>query len=144
MGCHGGSPQPDAHPGFRARGFYCDTRIAGAAAVDHFIPWSRHPDNGIENLVVADRRCNSFKRDFVPATELLERWRAERFGPSGGDLPALAEIASQLGWEHHPERTFAAAGAIFLCLPPDAKLWHREKSFVAPKSEILAAVFGPL
>jgi hypothetical protein len=25
---------------------------------DHFIPWSRHPDNGIENLVVTDRRCN--------------------------------------------------------------------------------------
>ncbi len=55
---------------------YCDTRIAGAAEVDRFIAWSRHPDNGIKNLVVADWRRNSFK----PATERLERWRTERSG----------------------------------------------------------------
>ena len=40
------------------RRFYCERRIDGQVEVDHFIPWARHPDNGIENLVVADQRCN--------------------------------------------------------------------------------------
>jgi HNH endonuclease len=97
-GCHGRSLQPDAHPGFPARGvplfgamrvsldkvrqplrefqenrcFYCETPIRGPAEVDHFIPWARHPDDGIGNLVAADARCNNDKRDFVASTEHLQ------------------------------------------------------------------------
>ena len=26
--------------------------------MDHFIPWARYPDDGIENLVLADAGCN--------------------------------------------------------------------------------------
>ncbi|MBE3074880.1 MAG: HNH endonuclease, partial [Actinobacteria bacterium] len=35
------------------RCFYCGGRLRGAADVDHFVPWARWPDNGIENLVAA-------------------------------------------------------------------------------------------
>ena len=38
------------------RCFYCAERLASRAGqtpdVDHFIPWSRYPDDGLENLVV--------------------------------------------------------------------------------------------
>jgi hypothetical protein len=45
--------------------FYCKSELQGRAEVDHFIPWSRYPDDGLDNLVVAHRRCNNSKRDFL-------------------------------------------------------------------------------
>jgi len=35
--------------------FYCGSRMSGPGEVDHFIPWARYPDNGIENLVAAQQ-----------------------------------------------------------------------------------------
>ena len=51
------------------RCFYCDGRMAGAADVDHFIPWSRYPDDTLDNLVAAHPRCNNSKRDFLAAVD---------------------------------------------------------------------------
>src|SRR5690242_7243346 len=36
--------------------FYCGKQVLDSrnGHVDHFIPWARYPDNGIENLVLAD------------------------------------------------------------------------------------------
>ncbi len=36
--------------------FYCGRKLRGSAEVDHFVPWSRYPDNSIENLVVEPHR----------------------------------------------------------------------------------------
>jgi CRISPR/Cas system Type II protein with McrA/HNH and RuvC-like nuclease domain len=50
------------------RCFYCDERVADATTgqVDHFIPWSRYSDDGLDNFVVAHATCNGFKSN---------RWR---------------------------------------------------------------------
>ena len=32
---------------------------------DGSVPWSRYPENGLLNLVVADVKCNGNKRDFL-------------------------------------------------------------------------------
>ncbi|MBW1683872.1 MAG: HNH endonuclease [Deltaproteobacteria bacterium] len=40
------------------RCFYCGDRVRTRIEVDHFIPWARYPDNGLENLVVSDPGCN--------------------------------------------------------------------------------------
>src|SRR5437870_3987786 len=62
------------------RCFYCAARLASRAGqtpdVDHFIPWSRYPDDGLENLVVAHARCNAQKRDFLAAAAHVRHWRA--------------------------------------------------------------------
>jgi 5-methylcytosine-specific restriction endonuclease McrA len=42
--------------------------------VDHFIPWARYPDDAVENLVAADGRCNSAKRDFLASGGHLGWW----------------------------------------------------------------------
>jgi len=42
--------------------------------VDHFVPWARHPDDAIENLVVADGRCNGDMRAFLAAPDHVGRW----------------------------------------------------------------------
>ena len=43
------------------RCFYCRTRIAdpNQSEVDHFLPWARYPDDGLDNFVVADKKCNA-------------------------------------------------------------------------------------
>jgi hypothetical protein len=42
--------------------FYCAGRMTGRLDVDHFLPWSRHPDNTLDNLVAAHgtRRLSSW------------------------------------------------------------------------------------
>ena len=32
------------------RCFYCEDALRGPTDVDHFIPWARYPDNGLDNL----------------------------------------------------------------------------------------------
>jgi hypothetical protein len=39
--------------------FYWHARLAAKREVDHFIPWSHSGDDGLDNLVVACRRCNN-------------------------------------------------------------------------------------
>jgi hypothetical protein len=67
----------------RGRCFYCHAAIArGAAHVDHFIAWSRYPTDLAHNFVLADSRCNTKKRDRLPACEHLAVWgeRNARYG----------------------------------------------------------------
>jgi 5-methylcytosine-specific restriction endonuclease McrA len=58
------------------RCFYCEARIADPVSgqVDHFVPWSRYPDNTVDNFVVADKRCNGFKSSSLAAADHLSRW----------------------------------------------------------------------
>ncbi len=43
------------------RCFYCEDRLRRSVEIDHFIPWARYPDNGLDNLVAAHRGCNGKK-----------------------------------------------------------------------------------
>ena len=122
--------------------FYCSTRIREphSAELDHFIPWSRYPDNGIDNLVVADKKCNGYKRDFLASEEHVERWRT-RFFPGSKEATLLNTIADPIGWERHPHRTWSAARVIYLRLPNDYKLWHLQREFVSADVDRLRTLF---
>ena len=119
--------------------FYCRTPLTEAVEVDHFVPWARHPDDGIHNLVVADRRCNNSKRHFLAATRHVERWKG-RADDHGTDLD---EIAAFHQWPRNATRTGGAARAIYLRLREDARLWLERGAFEAPDlgrlSRILSA-----
>ncbi len=54
--------------------FYCRSRISGPAEVAHFIPWTRYPVDLGHNFVLADKQCNSSKRDYLAAEQHLENW----------------------------------------------------------------------
>jgi 5-methylcytosine-specific restriction endonuclease McrA len=56
------------------RCFYCRKDVGHDRHVDHFIPWSRHPDNGLENLVLADGRCNLQKHAYLAGLDHLQPW----------------------------------------------------------------------
>lgn len=107
------------------RCFYCDGRISNRAEVDHFIPWSRYRDNGLDNLVPAHPKCNNSKRDFLASAEHVEHW-VERARLYDADLTALAEA---FGWPRDLARSTAVARAVYLRLPSSARLWRGPDEF---------------
>jgi len=110
------------------RCFYCGSRVRARGQIDHFIPWARHPDNGIENLVFTDQRCNNDKRAFLASAEHVEGWAA-RFGDPSL-IGQMTEIAEDRAWERHPDRTLSVARSIYLRLPDTARLWVAPRTFV--------------
>ena len=118
--------------------FYCRQRIRGKRHVDHFVPWSRHPDDGIDNLVVVHGACNLAKSDHLAAAEHVERW-AERTRDCEVELGQIADSAE---WPYQPSRTLGIARSIYLRLPPGARLWRIEDRFVALDETRLLSVFG--
>jgi hypothetical protein len=110
------------------RCFYCGGALSRSSDVDHFIPWARYPDNGIENLVLADAACNGAKRDFLAAGEHVRRWRERNLARS----QVLVGIADAVRWETHPEETLGVARGLYLRLAPSARLWLRGPEFCPP------------
>jgi 5-methylcytosine-specific restriction endonuclease McrA len=120
------------------RCFYCDDKLSTKYEVDHFIPWARHADDGIHNLVAADQKCNGRKHDYLAAAEHVERWR-RRARESASDL---AEIARKASWESRPDRTLSVARAIYQMLPEDARLWRAGDEFIVIERGRIAAALA--
>jgi hypothetical protein len=102
------------------RCFYCQERLE-RPQVDHFIPWARVPMNAIENLVIADAKCNHGKREHLAAAEHVEAWAMR----SREDGPNLLEIARHATWEQGADRVLGVARATYLLLRPSSRLWLR-------------------
>jgi len=119
------------------RCFYCENPLSRALHVDHFIPWSRHPDDGIDNLVLAHERCNLEKRNFLAGREHLRRWRRRE---SEADL-GLAEIAEQKAWPRDAERTLGSVRAAYLAVSREQRLWLGGSEFeLAERAELRSAL----
>jgi len=117
----------------RGRCFYCETSLTGEVHVDHFIPWARHPDNGLHNLVAADDRCNGAKRDYLASVHHLERWR-ERSVQQGVQLE---HIAAKNDWDLGVDRVLGVARAIYLAIGNEMPLWRNGKTFEPSDAERL-------
>jgi hypothetical protein len=118
------------------RCFYCDARIddPGRADVDHFIPWSRYPDDGLDNFVVADRRCNGSKGNSLAAAEHLRRW-SRRFASDSSEDAQFRDLSTASRWNRESAKSLSVARAIYPRLPSDARLWLRGSEFVQPDKE---------
>lgn len=108
------------------RCFYCKDAFRGAPDVDHFIPWVRYPDNGLDNLVATHARCNNRKRDFLAAAGHVERWAIRNVERT----EEIAHAAKQLTWERDPVRSRAVAVATYSRLDDGAKVWLEGASLV--------------
>ena len=104
--------------------FYCGDRLGQRVEVDHFLAWSRWPNDAVENLVVADR-CNGAKSDHLVAPEHLDRWSAH-VSERAGDL---AEIAIQAGWSSDHPRSLGLVRSTYGHLAPGTPLWVRGREF---------------
>jgi hypothetical protein len=116
--------------------FYCGDKVGDKAHVDHFIPWSRHPDNGLHNLVVAHAHCNTDKRDYLPAFHHVKHWR-ERTQSQG---EVLSNVATDLCWETGDQRILGVARAIYLALPSEVSLWFASKQKFMADAEMIRSL----
>ena len=122
--------------------FYCQERIGGTAEVDHFVPWAKHPDDGLDNLVAAHGRCNNRKRDALAAVSPhLARW-SRRFDPDADEGRRFADTAAATDWPRWPERTLGAARSLYLWLPAGTPLWQHDATFVPSQPHDAAALLG--
>lgn len=120
-----------------SRCFYCEGRISAHAEVDHFIPWKRYPDDGLDNLVVAHPKCNNSKRDFLAAAEHVESWNVRRAKHD----TELAALAAEAAWHRDIDRTRSIATSIYSRLPVTARLWSAPSVFGPnERDRILAAL----
>jgi len=99
----------------------CARAVTSGGQVDHFIPWARHFDNGLDNLVYAHASCNNRKRALLVAENQVEHW-VERFDGKSRQANGLV-IAAAKEWERDPVRTLGLARASYLKLPATARLW---------------------
>jgi hypothetical protein len=107
--------------------FYCGDALRATADLDHFLPWSRCGDDGLDNLVAAHPRCNNRKRNSLAAPEHLERWMS-RSQVHGSDL---GMIATDAGWLRDWRRTLGGARALYLHQPASLPLWLADDRYVA-------------
>jgi 5-methylcytosine-specific restriction endonuclease McrA len=121
------------------RCFYC-ARAAGQAdvEVDHFIPWARHANDALENLVAAHRSCNRDKSDHLVDAAHVERWLVR----NDRDARALAQIADENAWERDEARTLGVARGIYLRLPPATPVWLRGKELIPHVPATVARLFA--
>lgn len=129
--------KPYLHVLQNGRCFYCGTPVGGVneAQIDHFLPWSRHADNGLHNLVLADADCNRDKSAFLPGVVHLRSWR-DRNTALASELRSLAD---SLRWELSEGRCLGAARALYLRLPPTARLWSARRRFEIAEPDRLRA-----
>ena len=125
------------------RYFYCHARIAdpAGAEVDHFVPWARYADDGLDNLVVADTVCNGSKSSSLAADAHLSRW-TRRFAQGSKECDAFTQLAAKARWIRDPGRSLSVARAIYPRLPHDARLWLRGREFVPPDTSVIAGALA--
>lgn len=120
--------------------FYCSQPFSAPSAVDHFVPWSRWPNDAVENLVVAHASCNSHKSDHIPGLLPLEKW-VDRLAAHSGDL---AEVAVAVKWRSDRARTVSLARSLYGHLPTGAVVWNGPERVEAANTNDLLALLAPL
>jgi len=98
---------------------YCPKPLSiVATAVDHFVPWSRWPNDAIENLVLAHASCNTRKSDHVPGPKPLALW-VDRLGMGA----AVTALAAQVPWQAGRDKTLSLARSMYAHLPDGSPVW---------------------
>ncbi|MEO8267017.1 MAG: hypothetical protein ABI706_16050 [Ilumatobacteraceae bacterium] len=115
------------------RCFYCGDQLGARQEVDHFLAWSRWPNDAIENLVIADT-CNGAKSDHLAATEHLVRWRLR----IATHLDDLATVAHNRHWTTSPDRTRALVQSTYSHVPAGTPLWLAGRRFEIATGPLLA------
>ena len=101
------------------RCFYCRGALGLAPEADHFVPRVRCGIDAVENLVLADRRCNNDKRDLLPGLDVTAWARRNEH-----NALALVELATASRWDTDPQATVAVARSTDSHLPQSGTpLW---------------------
>jgi len=103
--------------------FYCKTRLTNKTHIDHFIPWSKYPNDAIENLVLACEPCNGSKTDHLTTPDLLRRWLSHLTA----NALTLSLIADKANLDSDADRTKRLARGTYKELADGALLWRANR-----------------
>jgi len=120
--------------------FYCGRALRSPGDVDHFLPWSRYPDDRLDNLVVTHSACNRLKRDFLASAPHVARW-AQRL--SDHDR-TLSQIADAVAWPRNTPRSLNVIRTTYFRLPDGVALWDEDHHFTPSNHGDLVNAFDPL
>ncbi|MEZ4458997.1 MAG: HNH endonuclease domain-containing protein [bacterium] len=109
--------------------FYCEKKLGKLREVDHFIPWSRSPNDGLHNLVLADQDCNGSKSNHLAEVRHLRKWR-ERNDPDHPMGRRFDHESEGLVWLRNPDESVSIARSLYLSVPRSMPLWRRKSVFV--------------
>jgi len=120
------------------RCFYCRGPLGSTPEADHFIARVRCGIDAVENLVLADRRCNNDQRDLLPSPVHVTAWTRRNQHHD----TALTALATDARWDTDPAATIAVARSIYSHLPPSGTpLWLGYKNVaVADPASAAAAL----
>ena len=103
--------------------FYCISSLGRDTEVDHFLPFSKHNDDSLDNLVAACRKCNGSKSDSYPSLPHVSKWM-ERFVKGSQTGTKLDTIAASIPHFRDSLSTASKARAVYLNKPEGTMLWH--------------------
>lgn len=107
------------------RCFYCAHRFATTdkkkPVVDHFIPWSRYPNDGLSNYVLAHSECNCSKSDHLPSVEHFSQWMDRNHDREL--MLDMETLAKDNFWDLRQKESVTIAKNIYLRLKPELELW---------------------
>ena len=103
--------------------FYCNSSLGRDTEVDHFLPFSKHNDDSLDNLVAACRKCNGSKSDSYSSLPHVSKWM-ERFVKGSQTDTKLDTIAASIPHFRDSLSTASKARAVYLNKPEGTMLWH--------------------
>lgn len=121
------------------RCFYCRGSLSESQCqVDHFLPWSRYPDDCLDNLLLAHGRCNLNKFNFLADLDFGRHWQERSMEQNA----RLDEIAGETRWPRDRARTFGVVASVYQRVPDGIRLWAGVDRLRRVDVADLAAVHG--
>lgn len=107
--------------------FYCEKALGISQKtkpeVDHFVPWSRYPNNGLANLVVAHSSCNRNKGDHIAAFDHYQNWQDRNCNQVV--VNTIEKMAVEFQWDVRLVESLNIASTLYGRLEDGVELWAR-------------------
>lgn len=123
------------------RCFYCRERLDRKGEVDHFIPWSRAPNDELHNLVLAHESCNRSKNNHLAEPTHLQSWR-NRLSLDQLEGRRFQALTTELAWPRSAESSLSIARAVYFSVPEEMPLWSSTSKFVSADPALITSILG--
>ena len=114
--------------------FYCAAKLGSSSPIDHFVPWSRYPNDSVENLIVGCISCNAKKSDHLVSARFVRKWIVR------SDEPLLTKLALETNWEANPARAKGVVVSAYRSVAVGSVLWDGTEGFRVLEKEGLREI----
>ncbi len=109
--------------------------LGSRVEIDHFLAWSRWPNDAIENLVAADH-CNGAKSDHLADGSHLHHW----FEHVDHHRDAMVDLATSARWISDAARSVGLVRSTYSHIARGTPLWVSGREFIESDGPLLHSV----